>query len=86
MFGNALRYEHRERDYIFRRVCSNVNIGDLQLFFELFLWDIDVHELVFQAEYFPSKSGQSVSEDSLPEKCLVICYTIIHLCTTCYRM
>ena len=37
-------------------------------FFLLFLWNIDVHELLFQAEYFPSNSGQSVSEDSLPEK------------------
>ena len=50
-----------------RGVCLNVNIGDMRLFFKLFLCNIDVNELLFQAEYFPSKSWQSVSEDSLPK-------------------
>ena len=49
MFGNTVQFEHRKSDNIFRGVCSNVNIRDLHLFFELFLWDIDVHELLFQA-------------------------------------
>ena len=51
-------------------VCSNVNIGDLHLFFEMFVcfFSVDVYELPFQTEYFPSKFGQSVSEDSLLEK------------------
>ena len=43
------------------------NIGDLHLFFEIFVcfFSVDVYELPFQTEYFPSKFGQSVSEESL---------------------
>ena len=52
-----------------RRVCSKVHIGNSRLFkFELLLWDIDVYEFFFQVEYFSSKFGQSVSDNSLPEK------------------
>ena len=36
-------------------ICSNVNIGDVHLFFELLPWNIDVYEFLFQAEYFPRK-------------------------------
>ena len=45
-----------------------VNIGNLHLFFELFLWNIDIHELLFQEECFPRKSGLSVWEDISPKK------------------
>ena len=35
-------------------------------------------KFIFQANYFPSNFGQSVSEDSLPEKmCSAIQYTVI---------
>ena len=59
---------------ILRGVCSYINISDLRYFFLLLLWNIDVYEFLFQVEYFPSKFGQSVSEDCrlLGEKrCLV---------------
>ena len=57
-------FELRESHEILRMVCSNVNIGDLHLFLEFLLWNIDIYEFLFQAEYFLSKFGQS-AEDSL---------------------
>ena len=57
-------FERRKSAEILRGVISsNVNVGDLRLFFKLLLLNINISEFLF-----PSKFGQSVSEGSLPEK------------------
>ena len=66
MYGNILQSEQRKSGDSLRVISSNVNIGDLRLIFSnCSFGGIDVYELLYQAEYFPSKFGQSVSEDSL---------------------
>ena len=45
-------FERHKTGGFLRGVCSNVNIDDLRLFFELLLWNIDFYEFLFQAEYF----------------------------------
>ena len=77
----AIERCERDKNFEAEGSCSNINIafiGNFHLFFDLFLWNIVVHELLFQAEYFPSKSGQPRSENSFPpkKKCLEICYTL----------
>ena len=68
MFGNTFRFERRESDDIWEGFVQTsilaICVCSLNFSFE----NIDVHELLFQAEYFPSKFGQSVSEGSLPKK------------------